>query len=92
MYADDNLDHVDNIKRRQISKSLFTLIFPQILKQLTKNAEDPENQDKLLDSVSKSYGDTKSKKSSLEINFSLTYAHFSNGVFFLGHPVYFTYE
>ena len=82
MYLDDNLNQIDFITWRQISKSLFTLIFPQMLKQLVKNAKDLENVDKLLDSSNKSYSDSKSKKSSLEINFTLTYSHFSNWVFF----------
>ena len=52
-----------------------------------KNAKYPENVGKLLDSSNKSYRDSKSKKSSLEINFTLTYAHLINGIVFLGHPV-----
>ena len=51
MYLDDNFNQIDFITWRQISKSLFTLIFPQMLKQLVKNAKDL---DKLLDSSNKS--------------------------------------
>ena len=61
MHIDDNLSQIDFITWRQISKSLFTLIFPQMLKQLMKNAENLENLDKLLDSSNKSYSDSKSK-------------------------------
>ena len=45
-----------------------------------KNAEDLENLDKLLDSSNKSYSDSKSKKSSLEINFLFRYGQFGSGV------------
>ena len=60
MYTDDNLDQVDYIKWRQISKSLFTLIIPQMSSQLIQ-AEGPENLDKLLDSSKISYWDSKSQ-------------------------------
>ena len=50
MRLNDNLSQINFSTWRQISKSLFTLIFPQMLKQLMKNAEDLENLDKLLDS------------------------------------------
>ena len=86
MHLDDNLSQIDFITWRQISKSLFTLIFPQMLKQLMKNAEDPENQDKLLDSGNRLYRDNKSKEFSLEISFTLTHGHFSDWVFFFGTP------
>ena len=88
MYLDDNLNQIDFITWRQISKSLFTLIFPQMLKQLMKNAEDLENLDKLLDSSNKSYSDSKSKKSSLEINFLFRYGQFGSGTVFLRHPIW----
>ena len=49
----DNLSQIDFITWRQISESLSTLIFPQMLKKLRKYAEDLENQDKFLDSRNK---------------------------------------
>ena len=52
-----------------------------------KNAKYPKNLDILLDSIYKSYRDSKSKKSSHEIKFQLRYGHFSRGTVFLGHPV-----
>ena len=39
MYPDDNLDWVDFIKLRQVSKSLFILIFLQMLNQLIETAK-----------------------------------------------------
>ena len=86
MHLDDNLSQIDFTTWRQISKSLFTLIFPQMLKQLMKNAEDLENLDKLLDSSNKSYSDSKSKKSSLEINFLFRYGQFCSGTVFFATP------
>ena len=71
MHSDDNLDYVTFVRWRQISKSLFTLIFPKMSSQLIKNAKDPEDLDELLDFSNKSYRDNKSKKSGLEINFPL---------------------
>ena len=64
------------------SKSLFTLISSQVSSLLMKNAKDLENLDKLSDSSIKSYSDSKSKRSCLEVNFT-------NRVVFLGHPVTF---
>ena len=57
-----------------------------MLKQLMKNAEDLENLDKLLDSSNKSYSDSKSKKSSLEINFLFRYGQFGSGTVFFATP------
>ena len=54
--------------------------------QLIKNVKYPENLYKLLDSINKSYRDSKSKKSSVENYFTLTYVHFSNGIVFFGTP------
>ena len=51
-----------------------------------KNAEDLENLDKLLDSSNKSYSDSKSKKSSLEINFLFRYGQFGSGTVFFATP------
>ena len=52
-----------------------------------KIAEDLENLDKLLDSSNKSYSDSKSKKSSPEINFTLPSWYFIKCiVFFLAAP------
>ena len=82
MHLDDNLYQTDFITWRQISKSLFTLIFPQMLKRLMKNVEDLENLDKFLDSSNKSYRDFKSKKSKEDIKLLLTYGHFSRGTVF----------
>ena len=54
-----------------------------------KNAEDLENLDKLLDSSNKSYSDSKSKKSSLEINFLFRYGQFGSGTVFFATPCIF---
>ena len=51
-----------------------------------KNAKYPKNLDILLDSIHKSYRDSKSKKSSQEIKFQLRYGHFSRGTVFFGTP------
>ena len=71
MYFDDNLDYVVFVRWRQISKSLFTLIFPKMSSQLIKNAKDPEDLDELLDFSNKSYRDYKFKKSGLQTSFRL---------------------
>ena len=47
MHLDDNLNLIDLNTWRQMSKSLFTLIFPQMLKQLMKITKDLENLAKL---------------------------------------------
>ena len=60
-----------------------------MLSQLIKIAKDPENLDKLSDSSIKSYSDSKSKRSCLEVNFTLPYGYITNRVVFLGHPVTF---
>ena len=51
-----------------------------------KNAEDLENLDKLLDYCNESYSDSKSRKSSLEINFLFQYGQFCSGTVFLATP------
>ena len=51
-----------------------------------KNAKYPKNLDILLDSIHKSYRDSKSKKSSQEIKFQLRYGQFSRGTVFFGTP------
>ena len=56
-----------------------------------KNAEDLENLDKLLDSSNKSYSDSKSKKSSLEINILFRYGQFGSGTVFFCDTLYFSY-
>ena len=89
-HLDDNLNPIDYIAWRQISKLLFTLIFPRMLKQLMENVEDLENLDKLLDSSNKSYRDSKSKKSSLEINFLFRYGQFGSGTVFFATPCTYT--
>ena len=70
-----------------MSKSLFTLIFPQMLKELMKIAKDLEILDKLLDSSNISYRDSKSKKSGLAINFMLPCWYCIKFIVFLRHPV-----
>ena len=49
-----------------------------------KNAKHPKNLDIFLDSIHKSYRDSKSKKSSLEIKFQFRYGHFYRGTVFFG--------
>ena len=51
-----------------------------------KNAKYPKNLDILLDSIHKSYRDSKSKKSSQENKFQLRCRHFSRGTVFFGTP------
>ena len=51
-----------------------------------KNAKYPKNLDILLDSIHKSYRDSRSKKSSQEMKFQLRYEHFSRGTVFFGTP------
>ena len=80
-HLDDNLNPIDYIAWRQISKLLFTLIFPRMLKQLMENVEDLENLDKLLDSSNKSYRDSKSKKSKSKL-YASQWVYYKHGSLF----------